>query len=156
MLFSAADSNTAYVLNCGPECGSSESGLGCLVRHSVADHHGYGAGGRRQRRLLNGTTLYVAGSPVPPGTTSTYDAVNVSNMTRITANSVAIGDGFHTTMALSTNNKLYIGANYLQQHHDRLLVGGGRRHQYRRSAASAARCDHQPDVGGEPQCDVCD
>ena len=27
---------------------------------------------------LNGTTLYVAGSPVPPGTTSTYDAVNVS------------------------------------------------------------------------------
>jgi len=61
--------------------------------------------------FLNGTTLYVAGSPVPPGTTSTYDAVNVSNMTRITANSVAIGDGFHTTMALANNNKLYIGAN---------------------------------------------
>jgi len=59
---------------------------------------------------MNGTTLYVAGSPVPPGTTSTYDAVNLSNMTRITANSVSIGDGFHTTMALATNNKLYIGA----------------------------------------------
>jgi hypothetical protein len=48
---------------------------------------------------------------VPPGTTSTYDAINVANMTRLTANSVAIGDGFHTTMALATNNKLYIGAN---------------------------------------------
>jgi hypothetical protein len=31
-------------------------------------------------------------------------------MTRNTANSVAINDGLHTTMALSTNNKLYIGA----------------------------------------------
>jgi hypothetical protein len=61
--------------------------------------------------LLNGTTLYVAGSPVPPGTSSTYDAVDVSNMKRITTNSVAIGDGFHTTMALASNNKLYIGAN---------------------------------------------
>ena len=61
--------------------------------------------------LLNGTTLYVAGSPVPPGTASTFDAVNVSNMTRFTANSVPISDGFHTTMALTQNNKLYIGAN---------------------------------------------
>ena len=61
--------------------------------------------------LLNGSTLYVAGSPVPPGTTSTFDAVNISNMTRITANSVPSAMAYHTTMALSHNNKLYIGAN---------------------------------------------
>ena len=60
--------------------------------------------------LLNNTTLYVAGSPVPTGKTSTYDAVNVSSMTRLTPQSVQIGDGFHTTMALSMNNMLYIGA----------------------------------------------
>jgi len=61
--------------------------------------------------LLNGTTLYVAGSPVPTGKTSTYDAVNIASMTRLTANSVPISDGFHTTMALAQNNKLYIGAS---------------------------------------------
>jgi len=61
--------------------------------------------------LLNGTTLYVAGSPVPTGKTSTYDAVNIASMTRLTANSVPISDGFHTTMALAQNQKLYIGAS---------------------------------------------
>ncbi len=58
--------------------------------------------------LLKGTTLYVAG--YPGGSTGTFDAVDVGGMTRTTTNSVAIGDGTHTTMAVSTNNKLYIGA----------------------------------------------
>ena len=31
-------------------------------------------------------------------------------MTRTTANPLAIGDGTHTTMAISNNNKMYIGA----------------------------------------------
>jgi len=31
-------------------------------------------------------------------------------MTRTTANPLAIGDGSHTTMAISNNNKMYIGA----------------------------------------------
>lgn len=109
--FFSSDSNTAYVLNCGPECGSSgaasvsEFNIPTQTIQATVPVGGASVG------LLTGTTLYVAGSPVPPGTTSTFDAVNVSNMTRITANSVPIGDGYHSTMALSTNNKLYIGAN---------------------------------------------
>ena len=109
--FFSSDGNTAYVLNCGPECGSSgpasvtQLNLTAMTLGASVPVGGASVG------LLNGSTLYVAGSPVPPGTTSTYDAVNVSNMTRITTNSVPIGDGFHTTMALAANNKLYIGAN---------------------------------------------
>lgn len=109
--FFSSDGTTAYVLNCGPECGSSGAAsvsafnIGSQTITATVPVGGASVG------LLNGTTLYVAGSPVPPGTTSTFDAVNVSNMTRITTNSVAIGDGFHTTMALATNNKLYIGAS---------------------------------------------
>ena len=109
--FFSTDSNTAYVLNCGPECGSSgaasvsEFNIPSQTIQATVPVGGASVG------LLNGSTLYVAGSPVPPGTTSTFDAVNVSNMTRITATSVPIGDGYHSTMALSTNNKLYIGAN---------------------------------------------
>lgn len=109
--FFSSDSNTAYVLSCGPECGSSGpasvSALDIPTQTITATVPVGGA----SVGLLSGTTLYVAGSPVPPGTTSTYDAVNIGNMTRLTANSVPIGDGFHTTMALASNNKLYIGAN---------------------------------------------
>jgi len=109
--FTSGNDNTAYVINCGPECGSS--GPASVAELNISTHSivkTVPVGGASVG-LLDGSTLYVAGSPVPPGTTSTYDAVNVSNMTRITANSVAIGDGFHTTMALAQNHKLYIGAN---------------------------------------------
>ena len=106
--------------------------------------------------FLNGTTLYVAGSPVPPGTTSTYDAVNVGNMTRITTNSVAIGDGFHTTMALATNNKLYIGANSCSNTTHWLSLGRRCRQQHCRCAVAAAWSDHRLHVRREPQRDVHD
>jgi hypothetical protein len=109
--FFSSDSNTAYVLNCGPECGST--GAASVTQFNIPNKMIMAnvVVGGASVGLLNGTTLYVAGSPVPTGTTSTYDAVDVSTMTRITASSIGIGDGFHTTMALATNNKLYIGAN---------------------------------------------
>lgn len=109
--FFSSDGNTAYVINCGPECGSSSPASVAQVNIPAATVVTTVQVGGASVGLLNGTTLYVAGSPVPPGTTSTFDAVNISNMTRITANSVPINDGFHTTMALAQNNKLYIGAN---------------------------------------------
>jgi hypothetical protein len=109
--FFSSDNNTAWVINCGPECGSGNpASVAALNIPSQKITSTVPVGGASVG-FLNGTTLYVAGSPVPPGTTSTYDAVNVGNMTRITANSVAISDGFHTTMALAPNSKLYIGAN---------------------------------------------
>jgi hypothetical protein len=109
--FFSTDSNTAYVLNCGPECGSSGKASVAFFDIPSQTITGTVPVGGASVGLLNGTTLYVAGSPVPTGTTSTFDAVNVSNMTRLTAASVQIGDGFHTTMAFTgSNNKLYIGA----------------------------------------------
>lgn len=109
--FFTAGSDTAYVINCGPECNSS--GPASVTEFDVASHTIVATVpvGGASVGLLNGTTLYVAGSPVPTGKTSTYDAVNIASMTRLTANSVPISDGFHTTMALAQNNKLYIGAS---------------------------------------------
>jgi hypothetical protein len=108
--FFSSDSNTAYVLNCGWECGDPAPGqasvaqldLPSMTIKAVVTVGGASVG------LLNGTTLYVAGTSFTAG--PTFDSVNVTNMTRNTANSVAITDGLHTTMALSMNNKLYIGA----------------------------------------------
>ena len=106
--FFTADSNTAYVISCGAECGSSS---GAAVQQLDIPSQTIKASvpvGGASVGLLNSGTLYVAGNPGPGGT---YDAVNVNTMTRLTANSVAISQGYHSTMALSTNNKLYIGAS---------------------------------------------
>ncbi|MGA2904537.1 MAG: hypothetical protein ABSD98_11935 [Candidatus Korobacteraceae bacterium] len=109
--FFSSDSNTAYVLNCGPECGSSGAASVAELNIPSKKIEATVPVGGASVGLLNGSTLYVVGSPVPPGTTSTFDAVDISTMTRLTTNSVPIGDGFHTTMALAQNQKLYIGAN---------------------------------------------
>ena len=108
--FFSSDSTTAYVLNCGPECGSI-AGPPSVMRFNVASQTITATVpvGGASVGLLNGTTLYVAG--YPGGSTGTFDVVDVSAMTRTTPNPVVIGDGTHTTMALSNNNKMYIGAN---------------------------------------------
>lgn len=104
--FFSSDGSTAYVLNCGPECGSANPpsvmsvDLGSKTIKATVPVSGASVG------YLNSSTLYVAGTP---GANGTFDSVDVSTMTRQTANSVAIGDGYHSTMALN-NNKLYIGA----------------------------------------------
>lgn len=105
--FFSSDNNTAYVLSCGMECGStSGASVQQLDIPSKTIKATVPVGGASVG-LLNSGTLYVAGNPGPAGT---YDAVTVSTMTRVTANSVAIGDGYHSTMTLAANNKLYIGA----------------------------------------------
>jgi len=108
--FFSSDNNTAYVLNCGWECGDPAPGQASVAQldiPSMTIKATVPVGGASVG-LLNGTTLYVAGTSHTAG--PTFDSVNVSTMMRNTANSVAITDGLHTTMALSTNNKLYIGA----------------------------------------------
>lgn len=106
--FFSTDSNTAYVLSCGVECGSaSAASVQQLDIPSQTIKATVPVGGASVG-YLNSTTLYVAGNPGPAGT---YDAVDISSMMRVTTNSVAISDGYHSTMALSTNNKLYIGAS---------------------------------------------
>jgi len=107
--FIASDNNTAYVLNCGPECGST-AGPPSVIRFDIASRKitGTVTVGGASVGLLKGNNLYVAG--YPGGANGTYDLVDIGAMTRSTTNSVSIGDGTHTTMALSNNNKLYIGA----------------------------------------------
>jgi hypothetical protein len=107
--FISSDNSTAYILNCGPECGS-QAGPPSVMRFNIATQTitatvpvaGASVG------LLKGNNLYVAG--FPGGANGSLDLVDISTMTRTTANPVAIGDGTHTTMAISNNNKLYIGA----------------------------------------------
>ena len=107
--FFSSDSSTAYVINCGPECGST-AGPPSVMKFNVASQTVTATVpvGGASVGLLKGSTLYIAG--YPGGSTGTFDIVDVNAMTRTTPNPVAIGDGHHTTMAISNNNKMYIGA----------------------------------------------
>ena len=66
--FFTAGNDTAYVINCGPECGSSQPAS--VTEFDVASKTIVATVpvGGASVGLLSGTTLYVAGSPVPPGT----------------------------------------------------------------------------------------
>jgi len=107
--FVSSDNSTAYVINCGPECGST-AGPPSVMKFDMASRTVTATVpvGGASVGLLKSTTLYVAG--YPGGSTGTFDVVDVGAMNRTTANPLAIGDGSHTTMAISNNNKLYIGA----------------------------------------------
>ena len=115
----SSDDSTAYVLNCGPECGGTQASVAVVnvtqpipVITATIDVRGASIG------LLTGSTLYVAGTPpnLPcvAGTTAaqhcgTVDVVNLGTQTA-TAVANLITDGHHTRMELGANGQIFIGA----------------------------------------------
>jgi hypothetical protein len=125
-VFGSSD-NQAFILNCGDECGGTAAGV------ALADFSGVfnmpqvpGTVGTPVAvpgatvGLLNGSTLYVAGTPtpaspsLPPGFScplsrcGTLSLVNTGSLSA--AAPVAITDGLHGKMAFA-NNRLYVGAS---------------------------------------------
>jgi hypothetical protein len=112
-----AGNNTAYILNCGPQCGGTAAGV------SVAD---VGASAATSTTpvsaatfgLVSGSTLYVAGTA--PGTNTCagsvtaapscgrLTAINTASMT--VTGSAIITDGYHGRMQMSQNGQLFIGS----------------------------------------------
>ena len=105
--FFSSDGNTAYVLNCGNQCGGTASPSVVQFDMTAQMIKATVAVGGATVGLLSGSTLYVAG--YAGGAKGMLDAVDISNMTRSTATSIAINDGQQSIMALN-NNMLYIGA----------------------------------------------
>jgi hypothetical protein len=115
----SSDDSTAYILNCGPECGGMTASVTLLDINSnlpgptiPVDAGTFG--------LLSGSTLYVAGTK--PGantcagsTTATLattcgevSAVDLGTMT--VSATATITDGYHNLMQMGANNQLFIGA----------------------------------------------
>jgi len=116
------NSAAAYVFNCGAQCGGKSAGVSVLnlgastpASTTPVTAATYG--------LLNGSTLYVAGTapPNPPGTNTcagqttaattcgTLSVLNTSSMA-VTATAI-ITDGYHDRMQISQNGQLYIGSH---------------------------------------------
>jgi len=129
---------TAYILNCGFECGGTQqasvqtldlnslsSGAPIVGTPLPVNGATYG--------LLNGTKLYVAGKGTPTGplcsslpnagqTAATYcgmlDIVDLTTMTDPYFNNptteIAIPDGYHDRMDISANGHLFVGSHGCQ------------------------------------------
>jgi hypothetical protein len=128
------DDTTAYVLNCGAECGGNQASIqqvdvttGALVGPAVGlctldiNNHSQCAG---TVATLIGSTLYVAGTPytgdVPSQactgqstqatTCGLLTLFNLNTMSVINTAQIIITDGYHTRMAMGANGQLFIGA----------------------------------------------
>jgi hypothetical protein len=109
--------NTAYVLNCGPQCGGIQASVMVfdLPTLSITKTIPVDAA---NMALLNGSTLYVAGTP-PTNNACTgqttaankcgrLDVIDINSGTVVS--SAVITDGFHQRMDLTTNGQLWIGS----------------------------------------------
>jgi hypothetical protein len=109
----SADDTKAFVLNCGAECGGSAASVTAFDMTTSTAGSSVAVGGATVG-YLDGTNLYVAGSPAVSTSTSnggTLNVVNVSNPAALTTSAAAaISDGLHHTIVPVASGKFYIGA----------------------------------------------
>jgi hypothetical protein len=116
--FFTSDDSTAYVLSCGAECGGTQAGVQKydLNTNTVTASIPVPAA---TEALLNGSTMYVAGTP--PGqpctgqttaaqTCGVLTIVDLGTMTVSNPSPIIITDGYHNRIALGANGQLFIGA----------------------------------------------
>ena len=111
----SADDATAYILNCGPECGGSAASVSVvdLATATITSNIPVSAA---TKGLISGNTLYVAGTA--PGTACGAGTIATScgTLTFIDLGSVAvtgsttITDGYHDRMELA-NGQVFVGAH---------------------------------------------
>ena len=123
---------TAYVMNCGPQCGGV--GVGPCLTFSVCTS--VAVVDMTQNPpvvvntvsvpaatigLLKGNSLYVAGTPklapdndcsgaTPATAATTCGRLSVINIGTLSAASVTITDGYHNRLQMSFNNQLFVGS----------------------------------------------
>jgi len=124
--FFTSDDTTAYVVNCGPECGGTQASVQmveliptlCLPT-GVCPAVSVPAA---TEALISGSTMYLAGTPYSGGVPSqpctgevtaatTCGLLTLFNLTTMSVSSTAvITDGYHNRIALGANGQLFIGA----------------------------------------------
>ncbi len=119
---------TAYILNCGPECGSASASASVqLLNLGTTPSAGASvAVDGATIALISGSTLYVAGTAAasvsnsspnnlcPPKTTAAptcgrLDIVDLGSMT-VTGTAI-ITDGYHDRIDMSSNGQLFVGSH---------------------------------------------
>jgi hypothetical protein len=138
-VYFSLDGISAYILNCGPECGDTSASAQSSVtflQQSALNVNSYTTGttpdtnaftanipvpGGVTAAVSNGTTLYVSGQQLQPDGlwAGNLTAINLANNTASAP--VSISDGTHTKMLFADDNTLWIGSQ--------LCATGERAHQ---------------------------
>jgi hypothetical protein len=124
----SSDGTTAYVLDCGPECGGTTSGITTIpITTSALNPSGVGASGialigtsniavpgGATNGLFNGTTFYVAGQQLQSDGLLAGNLSIVNTATGQVTGQYSISDGTHNKMVLADNDTLWIGSYQCQ------------------------------------------
>ena len=117
------DGTTAYVLNCGQECGGTTSSVTYLqqgaleynnVPKAVPDASAFTGQvlvpGGVTAAVSNGTTLYVSGQQLQPDGLFAGNLSIINLATNTVTGKFSISDGNHSKMLFADNNTLWIGS----------------------------------------------
>lgn len=110
----SSDNARAYILNCGPQCGGTQARVTNLDLATNTAGASVNVGGATIG-IINGSTLYVAGSPGVSSSAAnggTLDVINLTTFTR--TGGVNISDGIHEHIAFA-GSKIYVGARACTQ-----------------------------------------
>jgi hypothetical protein len=113
----SGDNSTAYVLNCGPQCGGTQASVQTLNMTTFALGTPVPVDAATIA-LLSGSTLYVAGTPATnnPCTGQVTAATTCGRLSIVDLNTmtvtgrVVITDGYHDRIDLTSNGQLFIGS----------------------------------------------
>ncbi len=121
------DGTSAYIVDCGPECGGQTAGLTQIpLKNLNSDIEGpVGAGltttnfipvpGGATDGLFNGSTLYVAGQQIVPTDGLFTGELSIVNLgTNAVSAPIAISDGTHQRMVLADDNTMWVGSSNCQ------------------------------------------
>jgi len=122
----SGDGSTAYVLNCGLQCGGTQPASVAVVNTATFAITNTIPVEGATWALVNGTTMYVAGTPPPatPGgntcaggpttaaiTCGRLDIVDLTSLAVANTQELYIPDGYHDRMDISANGQLFIGSH---------------------------------------------
>ncbi len=120
--FFSSDDATAYVVNCGAECGGTQSSAQASIQTLDLTTNTAGPATNVQAAtvaLVSNSTMYLAGT-VPCtiqnvqttcGELTTFDLASM----QVVGSPVSITDGYHNRIALGANGRLFIGARTCSQ-----------------------------------------
>ena len=111
----SSDNTKAYVFNCGSQCGGGQPRVSILDLMTNTVTGNVNVGGATTG-VIEGSTLYVVGSPGISSSSANGGTIDVINLTTFTRTGGAnISDGIHEQIVVAPNSKIYIGARACTQ-----------------------------------------
>jgi hypothetical protein len=124
-VYFSLDGTTAYVLNCGPECGGTTASVTLLQQGPLNNNiipssptqpnpmiANVPVPGGVTAAISDGTTLYLAGQQLQSDGMFAGNLSLLNQATNTITNVYSISDGTHSKMLFADNNTLWIGSQY--------------------------------------------